>query len=267
MRRSLAGLLLGAALACASLAISGWLLQRTAFNPERTRELAGVVIDDPALRKELTDIIVNSAARLPVDRSTLRTTVDTVMTVPAGEQLVGEILHDAHARLIGQQEEEVQISSQQMVEIIRDQRAATLPAITVPVPRVGALAVVQDVLRWLVPVSGGAAVVLLALAFLAHPERSEVARALGFGLLFLAVLAGVMGFLLPRYVVPLLIDGPWEAIPIRLADSARPALIGLEIVVVGAGLAMFAWSGMSQRRRRVNTPINTYRYSEERRWG
>jgi hypothetical protein len=266
MRRSLAGLLLACAFACASVSIGGWLMQRTAFNPDRTADLAGVVLDDPALRKEITDVIVNSAARLTTDPAALRNTVDTVIAIPAGEALVGEILHDAHAHLIGEQTTPVQITPDQMVEIIRDQRAASLPPVTIEVPRVGVLAVIDDALRWLVPLAGGAAFVLLALAFLAHPERGEIARALGFGLLFLAVLAAVMGYVLPRYIVPLLVDGAWEAIPMRLADHGRTTLIALEIVLVAAGLAMFAWSGVSQRRRRFNTPVNTYRYNEDRRW-
>jgi hypothetical protein len=266
MRRSFAGLLLGLAVACAGLAISGWLLQRSAFNPQRTKDLAGVVLADEELRNQLTETIVNSAARLPIERTVLQSNVETVMAVPAGQELVGEILFDAHERLIGRTDEPVQISSPQLVEIIRDQRASTLPALTLSVPTVGVLGVVDDVLKWLVPVSGGVSFVLMALAFVAHPEPGEVTRSVAFGLLFLGALAAVLGYVIPRFVVPLLVSNAWEAIPVRLADDSRNRLIALEAVLVAASLLLMGGSSVTQRRRRFNAPVSTYRYSEERRW-
>src|SRR4051794_35362833 len=57
VRRTLAGLLFGVAYVCASLAIGGWLLQRTAFSPDRTSSVAKTVLEDQRIRAEVVDLI------------------------------------------------------------------------------------------------------------------------------------------------------------------------------------------------------------------
>src|SRR5215212_9417017 len=55
VRRSFAGLFFGMAFACACLAISGFVLQRTAFSPSNTEDSAKVVLDDAALEEALAN--------------------------------------------------------------------------------------------------------------------------------------------------------------------------------------------------------------------
>jgi len=76
----------------------------------------------------------------------------------------------------------------------------------------------------------------------------------------------ILGYLVPRFIVPALSDSPWANVPARLADDSLPLLLGLEFVLIGGALALFAGTGMMQRRRRWSTPVSTYRYNEERRW-
>ena len=59
VRSTLAGLLFGLAYAFASLSISGFLLQRAAFDPDNSAGTVGVVLEDGALKKELVDFIVD----------------------------------------------------------------------------------------------------------------------------------------------------------------------------------------------------------------
>lgn len=267
VRRSLAGLLFGFAFACVSLAVSGWLLQRTAFNPDRTASMADVVLEDPAIKGELTSVIVDAAtAQLGLPRADVQATVDQVASIPAGQALLAEVLHDAHAHMIGLQPEPVQITGPQMSQIIRNQAADAIPAVTLPVPEVHALSVTRSVLRWLVPATAIVAVILGLLGFATHPERSAVFRSLGFGFLLLAVLVAVLGYVVPRYAVPALVDSVWEGVPRELAEDSLPLLIGVVLLLVGAGLGLLAGSGMSRRRNRYNTPVKTYRYTEERNW-
>jgi hypothetical protein len=43
-------------------------------------------------------------------------------------------------------------------------------------------------------------------------------------------------------------------------------LIGVELLLIGGGMALLVASGLNQRRRRYNAPVTTYRYTEDRRW-
>ena len=62
VRRTLAGLIFGIAFVCASIAISGWLLQRSAFDPDRTGDLADVVLQDNRIKTQITNTIADAAA-------------------------------------------------------------------------------------------------------------------------------------------------------------------------------------------------------------
>ena len=271
MRRSLAGLLFGIAFACASLAISGFLLQRTAFSPGNTADAAETVLDDGPIRDGLVHVVATATASQmypddPVAQANVGAVVAQVANTSPGAELMADILRNAHAHLIGETDETVQISPQQLVDITRDQRASVLPAVILPVPRVGALAVADTVLGWLVPVSGIAAVVFFVLCFLANPEKAVLIRTLGIGLVVLAALTLVFAWVIPRFVPPLLSDSVWARIPSRMADGALPLTLAASLVLTGAGLAMFIGSARMGRSRRWSQPVSTYRYREERRW-
>lgn len=267
MRRTLAGLLFGLAYACASLTVAGFLLQHTAFDPDRSADAADVVLGDGAIRDELITVIASATAdQLGQDEESVRVMVASVATHPEGEAILAEVVHDAHAHLIGVQDEPVQITGAQLVPIVRTEAAAELPAVTLPVPKVTALDITRQVLGWMVPVAAIATLVLVGMGAFAHPERSALLRSLALGLLLLALLVALLGYLVPVVVIPLLSDSPWAHVPARLANDAVALLLALELLLIGGALALFASSGMARRRRRWSTPVSTYRYSEERRW-
>ncbi|HRE01647.1 MAG TPA: hypothetical protein PLV68_10125, partial [Ilumatobacteraceae bacterium] len=60
MRRSLAGVLFGFASMFASLAVSGFWLQFTAFSPSHTRAAAKTVLGDNKIKNELAKLIADS---------------------------------------------------------------------------------------------------------------------------------------------------------------------------------------------------------------
>lgn len=275
VRRTLAGLLFGLAYACASLTIAGFLLQRTAFDPDYTASHADVVLGDEVVKQELVTVIADSlaaqAAALGVtdpnlSQQALRDRVAAVAGTAPGAKIMSGILRDIHAHLIGEHEGPVTVTSAQMVEATQNQAVAVVPPIEIDVPRVGVLAFVDGIIGWLVPVAGVATMALLALGLAAHPERSALFRSLGLGLLVLALVAALLGYVVPKFVVPALTDSPWARMPAALADDSLPLLVALEFLVVGGALALLAGTGIMRRRKRWSTPVNTYRYQEERRW-
>jgi len=269
VRRTLAGLLFGLAYACASLSIAGFLLQRSAFDPDNSAKAADVILGDSELKAELVGFISDSVTTQlagTVDPVTIRSNVEAVAELPEGQMLLADIIHDAHAHMIGDQEGPVEITGAQLVGIVRDERAAVLPTLILPVPKVTPLAIANHTLDWLLPIALIATIAFAFLGFTAHPERSALLRSLALGLLLLALLALILGYLVPKFLVPALSDSVWTHIPARLADDSLPLLIGLELMLIGSAVALLAGSGMMQRRRRWSTPVSTYRYSEERHW-
>lgn len=275
MRRTLAGLLFGLAYACAGLTIAGFLLQRTAFDPARSAAAADVVLQDEAIKNELVTLISDAVATQlgplsPNDpnltQSAVHARVEQVASTQQGAELLAEIIHDSHARLIGEQTEPVIITPQQLVDATQMEAAAALPALTLDVPKVTTLDVTRQALTWIVPIAAIATLALVAMGLFAHPEKGALFKSLGLGLLLLALMVAIFGYVVPKWVIPALSDSPWAGLPAALADDSAALLLGLELLLVGGALALLAGTGVMRRRQRWSTPVNTYRYQEERRW-
>ncbi len=267
----MAGLLFGVAFAFACIAISGFLLERTVFRPETTLQNADLVLENETVRAELVRTISDATIQQltggdAAQGAVIERNVEIVAGTRAGSVLLAEVLHDAHAHLIGRQEEPVQITSQQLVQVLRDERAAALPPVELPVPRLGVLAVVDDALDWLVPAAAIAAGVFFLLCLLAHPEKAGLTRSLGIGLVVLAALTVIFGWLVPAFVPPLLTDSAWAEMPTAIANATMPVVVGGALVLVGLGLGLMAVAARIRRSRRWSAPVNTYRYREERSW-
>lgn len=271
MRRSLAGLLFGVAFAFACLAISGFLMHRTAFSPDRTSGEAESILQDVDVQREVVSVVANATADQmypgdPTGAAIVRQNIATVASLPAGAPLFGQMLSDAHAVLIGDLAGPVVVPPEQLVQITRDERAATLPPLQVTVPRLGVLSTVDGVLGWLVPVSAVLAVVFFVLCFLARPERAALIRTLGIGLVALAALAILFSYVIPKYLPPVLDESPWAHTPALMADASLGLTMFAAFVLAAAGLVLFLASTRMGRSRRWSTPVSTYRYREERSW-
>jgi hypothetical protein len=271
VRRSLAGLLFGVAFAFTCVAVSGFLLSRAAFSPDRAGGEAASILQDEELQREMISIVANATADQmypgdPTNATIIRQNIATVATLPAGAPLFSEIFVDSYAVLIGDVDGPVVVAPAQLVQITRDERASVLPPLQVDVPRLGVLATVDAILGWLVPISALIAVVFFVLCFLARPERAALFRTLGIGLVALAALAIVFGYVIPKYLPPVLDDSPWAHTPAIMADAGLRLTLFLAFVLAAAGFALFVASTRMGRGRRWSTPVSTYRYREERSW-
>jgi hypothetical protein len=268
VRRTFAGLIFGVAYVCASIAISGWLLQRSAFDPDRTGDLADVVLQDNRIRTQIINTIADAAAeQRGLDKVAVRQTVAAVVDNPQGAEFLGRVLHDAHARLIGQLKAPVRITGTEMMQLTRMQVVGDIPSVTLPVPQVSKLDTIRRILRWTIPFSLLFAVGFFVIGFMLHPNRAALVHSLGYGMVLLALLIAILGYVVPRFALPALSDNMWADVSARLANDSLPLLVGLAIVLGGGGLMLLVGNGLLRRRRRWNAPVSTYRYREDRRWG
>lgn len=276
VRRSLAGLLFGFASMFASLALSGFWLQYTAFSPDHTRSAAKAVLQDSDIKDEIAQQIAEATVvqlnqnvpdQFPsIDTEPVRQLVFQNLRTTQGSELLQDVIADAHAKLIGLHDDPVQITPEQMVPLVGNEVAMNAPTIVLPVEEVGALSTARQVLTWLVPVAAGLAVIMLLLGFFAHPEKAELLRSLGILFLGMALLLVVIGYVVPTLVLPLVTDNVWIGAVPKLAADSLPFLLGLTLVLAGAGIGCLAAASASRRRDRWSQPIRRTQYREERRW-
>ena len=177
------------------------------------------------------------------------------------------MLADSHARLIGRRDEPVQITGPQLVPIVRDERAALLPPVTLPVDEIAALNVIRIGLAWFVPVAAIAGGVALLLGLVAHPRRADAVYGIGVFCLLAAGAALVLGYLLPVFVVPEISDNIWLGLVPAIAKGYLPVILGAVVVLVAVALGLMAASAAIDRRRRSwDKPIAVHPHADQRRW-
>jgi hypothetical protein len=219
------------------VAVTGWWVQRTVFAPTSSERLAEIVLDDSAIRAEVVGHITDSVAtQLGQDPATLAPVVDAGATTSDGAALLVDVVVDAHARLVGASDDPVVIEPADLAAVLGIEQAAGLSAFELPVPQIRLLAQIHDALDTLVPAAAITAAVLAALGMLAHPDKRSMLRSIGWGLLAVAVLVGVLGWIVPSRVVPEMSDSAWARAPGDLARDSAGLLAGIALVAFGVGL-------------------------------
>jgi len=267
VRRGVAGLLFLVAAVCLAIAGAGWFLQRVAFDTARSGDLADVILDDAGIRAEIAGVTAEATAStlgLPVEQ--VRAQVDTLAQTKAGAELMRDIVRDAHARLIGARDEPVQITGEQLVELTRDQRAAEVPPVVLPVEQITVLDVSRRTLDWLVPIAAAAGGVALLLGLIAHPRRADAVFGIGAFCILAGVAVVLLGYVLPAHVLPLTSDDTWMAAIPRVARDALPVVLVVAVVLVGGGVALMLGAAAARRRRLWSAPITSYRWGDQQRW-
>ena len=268
MQRSLAGILFLLASVALALAAGGWWMQRAVFRPNTNGAQTEAILDDTEIRMEIIAVVSSaSSAALEQPANEIATFIDPLIASPPGATVMAGIVNQAHERIIGASDDPVVITGEQLVPIVRDERAATVAPITLPVPDgIGTLVLLDDVLTWFVPITAALGALLVLLAFATRPERGEVMRALGELGLALAVGILLFGYLLPVHLVPAIDDAVWTRAVPRLALRSLPVVIGSAVVLAGGGAALILASMNTGRRKQWSTPLSVARYREDRSW-
>ena len=91
-------------------------------------------------------------------------------------------------------------------------------------------------------------------------QRAALLKSLALGLLLLAALTALLGYVIPKLIIPLLSASPWANVPARLADDSLPPPIGMEILLVGGAPALpwGAFVASLSSRTNVSSPARQY---------
>ncbi len=267
MQRNLAGVFFLVAGVMVSLALGAWWLQRNALTPESSSGRAAAVMQDDQIRAEVT-AVVTAATALTLDRppGELATFIDQVIGSRAGGSVMADIVADAHGRAIGNHDDPVRITGNQMVEIVRNQAVGDLSPVTLPVAEITPLRFLANVLGWVAAISLVLGAVGFLLGVIVRPERGEVARGFAELCLALAVSLVVFGLLVPILLLPAINDSTWMSVVPRLSMRTLPFVLGTAVVLVAVGLLVLLRSLNTGKRKQWSTPLSVGRYREDRSW-
>lgn len=267
VRRSVGGLILLASGVFFALAISVFWLDRVAFTPEVDTDATFAIMSDEDIRLQLASVIAGATASdLGMSSNDLRDFVVSITGIRDGATEMRQFTADAHARLIGDRDEPVDITPAEQVQITRTERAAVLPAIRLPVEQVTAMKVVASATTWIWLISFGLAVLTLLLGIILRPERGEFAFAFGAGSALTGTLLFVIGYLVPAFVFPSIANDTWMGVFPQLAKHRLPATLIGAIAFIGVGTASILLTGGRRSRRQRSTPLATSRYRDQRSW-
>ena len=207
-------------------------MQRVAFNPSSSRAVAREVFADAELRTELADVVAVAAAETvgqPANQLSLQ--LASYAGYPEAGAFLADIVADVHARVVGA-DGPVQITGAQMVDIVRTQAVGELPAVTLPVEEVSILNTMRTVLQWFVPIAAIIGLAAVVLGVMAHPERADAIFGIGVFCILAGVLAMILGYVVPTFLLPLLTDNSWiEVIPAAANNELRT--VAVDVVRLG----------------------------------
>jgi len=262
MERTLAGMLFLVAAVSFSIAGGAWWMQRVCFTPDDTRDSAAAMLKEPDIRQEINTVVSGvQAPSLGVNAPELSTFLeDQVLSTRAGAAVMGPLMKEIHNKIIGNRDDDIVVTGTQMIDIVRDERAAQVESVVIPIPVVGTLKTMRTTLHWLIPIAAGIGAIAMLLGIATRPERRDVLRGLGEFFVAMACSMIVFGYLLPVQLIPAIDNGVWtKAIP-RLAMRTLPFVLGSTAVFGLGGAALILASMSGGKRRQFSTPLAVSRY-------
>ncbi len=263
MERTLAGMLFLVAGVALAIAAGGWWMQRIVFTPNDHRDTAGAILDEPEIRQEINSIVSSATSPvIGVPLQELSPWLETeILSTDAGAAMMGPLTEEIHDRIIGNRDQfQVQITGDQMVNIVRDQKAAEVDSVLLPIPVIGTLKTTRTSIGWMIPITAVIGLIALLLGVFTRPERRDVLRGLGEFCLAMTVSMLVFGYLIPVQVLPAIDNGTWtQAIP-RLAERTLAVVLGAAVIFALCGGALILASTSGGKRRQWSTPLSVARY-------
>ncbi len=263
MERTLAGMLFLVAAVAFSIAAGGWWMQRIVFTPDDSRETAAAMLKEPEIRQEINTVVSGASAPvLGVNVPELNAFLETqILSTRAGAAVMGPLMEQIHNRIIGNRDDEpIEVTGDDMVPIVRDQRAADVEAVIIPIPVIGTLKTTRTSIGWLIPIAAGIGALAMILGIVTRPERRDVLRGLGEFCLAMACSMLVFGYLIPVHLLPAIDNGVWtKAVP-QLAMRTLPVVLGSVAIFGLGGVALILASTSGGKRRQFSTPLSVTRY-------
>ena len=258
MRRSLAALLFVIAAAALSIAAASWWLEQTVFDPDATGDAANTILQDERIRGQIATLIANRAAdELGLSPAQLRPHVLELVGTKPGAEVLEQVIADAHARIIGLSDAPVRITPEQMVQLVSDERAAVVRPIRLPINEVQPVSIVRESVHWVIPVGAAIGGLALLLGLVMHPAKADAIIGIGALLIFLGLMAVLVGYVVPVSLVPALSNNTWVAAVPELAKANSTFLFSAAAGLVAAGIAFVGGAALWRRRRGWDAPVDT----------
>ena len=173
---------------------------------------------------------------------------------------MGPLMKEIHNKIIGNRDDQIVVTGTEMIDIVRDQRAAEVESVVIPIPVIGTLKTTRTTIHWLIPISAAIGAIAMLLGIFTRPERRDVLRGLGEFFVAMACSMIVFGYLIPVQLLPAIDNGVWtKAIP-RLAMRTLPFVLGSAAVFGLVGVVLILASMSGGKRRQFSTPLSVSRY-------
>jgi hypothetical protein len=210
-----------AAAVLVALSVGMWWLQRVAFSPSNDSSVAYSILGDEDIRGQVATIVAGAdAPLLSQSPAELREFIEEIARIREGAALMSDFVRDAHGSVIGSFDGRVVITAQEQVNIVRNELVGEATSLTLPVQRVGSMALFADWLGWIAVGALALGAVIAIAGVVLRPERGEGTFALG--VLFAATAGSlvIFGYLVPLLVLPALLRRPVDG---RVPPSRQPS--------------------------------------------
>ena len=253
VRRGMALLLLHVGLALASVALSAWLVRRTALEPTRTAEVAEAVLESPELRQEIarqvSGRIGQETGELPF---AIEPVVEEVLRQEETASLLGGTVVASHRRLLDANAPPVIIDTTAM-NVLSQGRVPE--QYTLAVPTIGPLATARRLIDDWLPTVAVVAALLVVAGVAVHPNPPRALCQAGYWMVAATLTQVAVGYVVPVIVVPAVSDSPWaDVVATAVRAYGRTVVRLLATVLAGGAVALLAGASWGLGANRAYDP-------------
>ena len=117
------------------------------------------------------------------------------------------------------------------------------------------------------PIAALAGLAAVVLGVIAHPERADAIFGIGVFCILAAVLAMVLGYVVPTFLLPVFTDNLWIDVIPAVANTQLTTVAGVSCALAIVGVVLILGSaGFRRRKTSWSAPVRVARYNEQRRW-
>jgi hypothetical protein len=189
----------------------------------------------------------------------VQTAAEQALVQPDIAVAYADVLRDVHARLVGEATGPVTVPANLVAMAVGTavpglSQLTQLPPVTVDVPTIDALDTTRRTLDRTIPILIAVGAALALLGLLIHPRKPIALRTIGAWLLGASVVELVLAYSVPTIILPALVDSPYVDLVAEVDKATIGPLVGVLVMMAGAGLACVVVGSWLDRPPRAAQP-------------
>jgi hypothetical protein len=230
--------LLSLGLLAGALALAVWWVHRTAFDTNHTSEVAQAALQNASLRGDLASTIADQVSlTLGLNHAQVQAAADAALEQPGVAPSFAGVLREVHSRLIGETSGPVAVPADLVTRAVSSPSGVKIPSVNLDIATIEPLDTTRLALERALPILIALGIGFSVAGLILHPSKPTALRTIGAWLLGASLVELLFAYAVPTLLLPAVVDSPYADLVAEVDKATIQPLIGVLVMMAGAGLA------------------------------